>query len=360
MSRITPVTADQLPQGVQPFEDGDMIVVLQQDQAGKRKFKSLTPKVLMGANAPQVMFQYSVNGVSQWSETYNQNHAFIRISTDDGQTWFDAMRFRGLDAVSEDRLVDYSEDDDFLTQLYEELMLMEEDRTQAIQITIPQKNPHAPVLRTKRRPLTDEESDYYDTNQLERPPYVEILTTFFGTAVLSSTQQNKSIIITLHHSREDEFAAWSKSFSAVDDKWTIWTPFDIDQEVLKIQAFPENAGGGANHFGSVVVTNNSDYITAENGYSLCWMVMNHKANLGTFMGQGRNFSFFSTRPQERISNKMKWVAILGNGHRNPEHVDRYTHLPPLRNLSSGLPNREKSTSTHFQRVSSNSCKKWEK
>ena len=198
---------------------------------------------------------------------------------------------------------------------------MEEDRTQTIQITVPQKNEYAPRLRTIRR--------------VDDPIGIE--TVFFGTAVLSNTQQNKSIVITLHHSREGEFSAWSKSYSAVDDRWTPWTPFDIDQEVLMIRAFPENSGGGANHFGSVVIINDSDYITAENGYSLCWMVMNHKANLGTFMSPSVHppSFLFKTRPQSRISNKTKWVIILGNGHRDPERVDGYTHLPPLRNLNSG-------------------------
>ena len=99
MSRLTQVKPDQLPEGTIPAGEQDMIVVLQEDGSGKRRFKRLPPKAFEGKAAPQVRFQYSVDGVSDWTDVFNNTHVFLRTSVDDGNTWSDAMRFRGLDGA---------------------------------------------------------------------------------------------------------------------------------------------------------------------------------------------------------------------------------------------------------------------
>jgi len=99
MSRLTQVKPDQLPEGTIPAGEQDMIVVLQEDGSGKRRFKRLPPKAFEGKAAPQVRFQYSVDGVSDWTDVFNNTHVFLRTSVDDGNTWSDVMRFRGLDGA---------------------------------------------------------------------------------------------------------------------------------------------------------------------------------------------------------------------------------------------------------------------
>ena len=51
-----------------------------------------------GTNAPQVMFQYSVDGNTPWG-AYATNSAFTRVSVDGGTVWGAAMRFRGADGT---------------------------------------------------------------------------------------------------------------------------------------------------------------------------------------------------------------------------------------------------------------------
>jgi len=96
MSRVTPIKPDQLPEGTIPAGEQDMIVVLQENGDGKRKFKRLPPEAFKGNDAPQVRFQYSVDGVSDWVDVFNNTHIFLRTSVDDGNTWSDAMRFVGV------------------------------------------------------------------------------------------------------------------------------------------------------------------------------------------------------------------------------------------------------------------------
>ena len=53
-----------------------------------------------GNNAPQVQFQYSDTGRTPWSATDGPNSAYFRVSVDGGTVWSNAIRFRGVDGTN--------------------------------------------------------------------------------------------------------------------------------------------------------------------------------------------------------------------------------------------------------------------
>jgi len=50
-----------------------------------------------GASAPNVQFQYSVDGSTSWHSTFTSGDKYIRSSADNGTTWSNAMKFVGED-----------------------------------------------------------------------------------------------------------------------------------------------------------------------------------------------------------------------------------------------------------------------
>ncbi len=52
-----------------------------------------------GLDAPEVMIEYSINGSTNWHETYASGDKYCRFSTDGGVTFTDAMKFIGDDGA---------------------------------------------------------------------------------------------------------------------------------------------------------------------------------------------------------------------------------------------------------------------
>ena len=52
-----------------------------------------------GADAPDVKLQYSINGTTNWHDTYASGDKYVRFSVDDGVTWSGGMKFIGEDGA---------------------------------------------------------------------------------------------------------------------------------------------------------------------------------------------------------------------------------------------------------------------
>lgn len=68
-----------------------------------------------GTDAPEVIIEYSMDGESSWHNSYGNGDYYLRVSTDDGDTYTDAMKFMGEDApeVLYQYSVDGSDDSDW-------------------------------------------------------------------------------------------------------------------------------------------------------------------------------------------------------------------------------------------------------